>query len=99
MQVLAITWTAPWSVDPKQFITSAITFALHSNGVQIPTAALPLSIHTTITRGKPFTDLGIRPSMMVGGWNSDSAQKVIDNTTLGVHVSADGRRLLREDGG
>ena len=83
MQVLAITWTAPWSVDAKQSITSAITFGFGQQwGPDSYCSATALNPYYNHASGKPFTDLGIRPSMMVGGWNSDSAKKLIDNTTL-----------------
>jgi uncharacterized protein (TIGR03790 family) len=83
MQVLAITWTAPWSVDAKQSITSAITFGFGQQwGPDSYCSATALNPYYNHASGKPFTDLGIRPSMMVGGWNSDGAKKLIDNTTL-----------------
>jgi uncharacterized protein (TIGR03790 family) len=83
MQVLAITWTAPWSVDAKQSITSAITFGFGQQwGPDSSCSATALNPYYNHASGKPFTDLGIRPSMMVGGWNSDGAKKLIDNSTL-----------------
>jgi uncharacterized protein (TIGR03790 family) len=82
MQVLAITWTAPWSVE-KQSITSAITFGFGQQwGPDSYCSATALNPYYNHASGKPFTDLGIRPSMMVGGRNLDSAKKLIDNSTL-----------------
>ncbi len=83
VQAYAITWTTPWMVDTCQSITTAITFGYHSGCATSQTTYTSNYYYSPSTR--PFTDFGIRPSMVLAGLNSTNVFNLINNG-----VSSDG---------
>ncbi len=79
IQALAITWTQPYRVDCMS-VTSAFALGFdkkycnQTGGSCGPTAAVPSFNSSSLT---PFTDHGIRPSMMLAGSSADEAKKLI----------------------
>ena len=79
VQAYALTWTQPYRVDCMS-ITSALSFGFdpawcsRGKGCSLSRDS-PLFNYNT---GKPFSDLGIRPSMMIAATNFADARALID---------------------
>lgn len=80
LEALVITWTTPWEVQGMS-MTSALTFGFDagfvSTGTCSPTTPNPLYGATTT---HPFSDLGLRPVMMLAAEDAGLAADVIDRS-------------------
>lgn len=78
VQATLLTWTKPFRVvgGCGMSITSAFAFGYHTNfcGQNITTG----SAYFDSASGKPWTDLKIRPSMMLGASTFESGKRTID---------------------
>jgi uncharacterized protein (TIGR03790 family) len=91
IQAYAITWTEPWAVYHPTMargmsITSAFAMgfdAKHYNDVSSATceATSPSGMYNSSTF-RPYSDLGIRPAMMLGGTNFTNVKALIDRGKL-----------------
>ena len=96
IQALLVTWPQPSRVQGtaggcSMSITSALTFGYSASYCSPPTnpcAATTASRYYDTTTRQPFTDLGLRPSMMLGAATLAEAQ-----TLIARGVDADGRWL------
>ncbi len=79
-EALLITWTTPWDIQGMS-VTSALTFGFDagfvSTGTCSPTTPSPLYGATTT---HPFSDLGLRPVMMLAAEDAGLAFDVIDRS-------------------
>jgi uncharacterized protein (TIGR03790 family) len=104
IQGYAITWTLPWRVGAGMSMTSAFSLGydpkyVHvysSTGTCAYTASVPYFNSPTT---QPFTDLKIRPAMMIGGRNAQYAKAVIDKGALAAQTlpTGDGYFLNTSD--
>lgn len=80
LEALVITWTTPWEVQGMS-MTSALTFGFDagfvSTGTCSPTTPNPLYGATTT---HPFSDLGLRPVMMLAAEDAGLAADLIDRS-------------------
>jgi uncharacterized protein (TIGR03790 family) len=87
LQAIVITWTEPWKVSPPDStagmgLTSAVTFGFlpeyynDSDRCDL-TAVSPLY---GMDLSAPFTDFGLRPTMMLAGENAQKAIDVVDRS-------------------
>lgn len=86
IQALAITWTQPYRVDCMS-VTSAFALGYSTDYCSTPcspTAEVPTYDAPTVA---PYTDHGIRPTMMLAGDDTTEIQALIDRG-----VAADGTR-------
>lgn len=77
VQALALAWTQPFSVGCNS-ITSALTLGLEPEACRNGCAASKPSRYFNNPTASPFTDLGLRPSMMLASRSIESAQALID---------------------
>lgn len=77
VQALALAWTQPYAVECNG-ITAAITLGLDLQACQNTCAATTASRYFNSPSAKPFTDLGLRPSMLLASRSMDSAMAMID---------------------
>lgn len=77
VQALALAWTQPFSVDCNS-ITSALTLGLEPEACRNGCAASKPSRYFNNPTAQPFTDLGLRPSMLLASRSIESAQALID---------------------
>jgi uncharacterized protein (TIGR03790 family) len=83
-QALALAWTEPWAVGCNS-ITGALTLGYDAALCHHSCDASRLSPYLNSATVRPFTDLGIRPSMLLAGHSVEAAQATIDRG-----VAADG---------
>ncbi len=77
VQALALAWTLPYAVECNG-ITAAITLGLDLQACQNTCAATTASRYFNSPSAKPFTELGLRPSMLLASRSMDSAMAMID---------------------
>jgi len=80
IQGYAITWTAPWRVNNCQSLTNALTRGLRDCASTKDTFNYPM------LSTKPFTNAGIRPSMMLAGTSAQNVFNLIDRGVLSDHT-------------
>jgi uncharacterized protein (TIGR03790 family) len=85
VQALALAWTQPFAVECNG-ITAALTLGLDLQVCQKTCDASKASRYFNSASAKPFTDLGLRPSMLLASRTIDSAKALIDRG-----VAADGQ--------
>lgn len=77
VQALALAWTQPFAVECNS-ITSALTLGLEPEACRNSCAASRVSPYFNARTHKPFTELGIRPSMLLASRSVASAKALID---------------------
>jgi len=77
VQALALAWTQPFSVGCNS-ITSALTLGLEPEACRNGCAVSKPSRFFNSPSSHPFTDLGLRPSMLLASRSVESAQALID---------------------
>lgn len=77
VQALALAWTQPFAVECNS-ITSAITLGMEPEACRKTCAPSRTSPYFNARTHKPFTDLGIRPSMLLASRSVASAKALID---------------------
>jgi uncharacterized protein (TIGR03790 family) len=77
VQALALAWTQPFSVGCNS-ITSALTLGLEPEACRNGCAISKPSRYFNNPTARPFTDLGLRPSMLLASRSIESAQALID---------------------
>jgi uncharacterized protein (TIGR03790 family) len=77
VQALALAWTQPFAVDCNS-ITSALTLGLEPEACRNGCAVSKPSRFFNSPSSRPFTDLGLRPSMLLASRSIESAQALID---------------------
>jgi len=88
-QALALAWTEPWAVGCNS-ITGALTLGFDAALCHHSCEASRLSPYLNSATARPFSDLGIRPSMLLAGHSVEAALAMIDRG-----VAADARLGLR----
>lgn len=76
VQALAISFTRPSIVESCQSLTSAFTFGYDAKYC-VACGSGPLSPYFTTPKAKPFTELGIRPSMMLAASSADEGKALV----------------------
>ncbi|MEY4735925.1 MAG: hypothetical protein RL302_244 [Pseudomonadota bacterium] len=84
VQALALAWTQPYAVACNA-ITSAITLGLEPEACRNSCAISKPSRYFNSATPRPFTDLGMRPSMLIASRSVESAHALIDRG-----IAADG---------
>ena len=89
IQAFVISWSRPYRIAdfnyyPRNYsITSAFAFGIDPNYLQSSTCgSTPASPYYNSTSTKPYTDLKIRPTMMLASVSANSAKAVIDKAIL-----------------
>lgn len=77
VQALALAWTQPYAVECNS-ITSALTLGFQPDVCKQTCAASPPSRYFNSPSTAPFTDLGLRPSMLLASRSVDSAKALIE---------------------
>jgi len=93
VQAFALTWTKPYKVECMS-ITSAFALgfdtAYCAQGCK-RTRSIP---YFNSTSGRPFSDLGIRPTIMLAGKNSPDVMRLIDRGVKADYSQPSGRAYL-----
>jgi len=99
IQALAITWTLPYRVDCMSITSAfALGFAMeHCSSPCGPTAEVATYDSLTL---QPWTDHGIRPTMMLAGADTTAVQALIDRGVAadGTMPTGDGYLIRTTDG-
>lgn len=77
VQAIAMAWAQPYAVECNS-ITSALTLGFAPEVCSQTCAPTPPSRYFNSTSHRPFTDLGLRPSMLIASKTIDSAKALID---------------------
>ncbi len=77
VQALALAWTQPYAVECNA-ITAAVTLGFAAEVCSQTCAPSRPSVLFNRASARPFTDWGVRPSMLLAGKTSDSAMALID---------------------
>jgi uncharacterized protein (TIGR03790 family) len=77
VQALALAWTQPYAVECNS-ITSALTLGFVPELCSQTCAASPPSVLFNQASTRPFTDFGVRPSMLLAGKSVASAMALVD---------------------
>ena len=77
VQGLALAWTQPYAVECNS-ITAALTLGFAPEVCRQTCAPSPPSRYFNSSSSQPFTDLGLRPSMLLAMRSVDSARALID---------------------
>ena len=85
VQALALAWTQPFAVECNS-ITSALSLGFEPEACRKTCAPSRASPYFNARTHKPFTELGIRPSMLLASRSVASAKALIDRG-----VAADGK--------
>ncbi|MDD5479294.1 TIGR03790 family protein [Rhodoferax sp.] len=85
VQALALAWSQPFAVQCNG-ITAAVTLGLDLQACQNTCAASKPSRYFNSPSARPYTDLGLRPSMLLAARTISSAKAMIDRG-----VAADGQ--------
>ncbi|WP_300085960.1 TIGR03790 family protein [Rhodoferax sp.] len=85
VQALALAWTQPFAVQCNG-ITAAVTLGLDLQACQNTCAASKPSRYFNSPSARPYTDLGLRPSMLLAARSISRAKAMIDRG-----VAADGQ--------
>ncbi len=88
-QALALAWAAPYAVACNS-ITGALTMGFDAALCQQTCAASKPSPYANSASVRPWTDLGLRPSMLIAAADVDGAKALIDRG-----VKSDGKLGLR----
>ena len=88
-QALVLAWTAPYMVECNA-ITAALTLGFDADLCQRTCAASRPSRYFNSPSARPFTDLGLRPSMLLAARSLEQAKQLVDRG-----VAADGALALR----
>src|ERR1051326_9205707 len=85
IQSIAISWSNPYRVATRNYyttnysITSAFAFGIDQKYLNVGSCgAMPSNPFYDSTTTKPYTDLQIRPAMILAGASLSNAQAVID---------------------
>ena len=87
VQALAVAWTAPYRVGCMS-ITSALAFGYDARSCVEGCRMTPRSAYFDSDSKLPYTELGIRPAMLLAGSSLEAARYTIDQG-----VAADASRL------
>jgi uncharacterized protein (TIGR03790 family) len=88
-QALALAWTMPYAVGCNS-ITAALTLGLDGDLCRQTCNPSRPSRYFNSATARPFTDLGLRPTMLLAGRTVEQTKALIDRG-----VAADGSLLLR----
>jgi uncharacterized protein (TIGR03790 family) len=77
VQALALSWAQPYAVECNS-ITAALTLGFAPEICSQTCAPTPLSRYFNSTSARPFSELGLRPSMLIAAKSIASAQALID---------------------
>jgi uncharacterized protein (TIGR03790 family) len=77
VQALALAWTQPFAVACNS-ITSAVSLGFEPEACRQTCAASKASRYFNAATNRPFTDLAIRPSMLLASRSVESAKAMID---------------------
>ncbi len=88
-QALALAWSAPYAVECNS-ITAALTLGFDANACAAGCSATRPSAYFNSATARPWTDLGLRPSMLLTAGTVEQTQALINRG-----VAADGQLLLR----
>jgi uncharacterized protein (TIGR03790 family) len=77
VQALALAWTQPYAVECNS-ITAALSLGFQPEVCKQTCAASPPSRYFNSPSTAPFTELGLRPSMLLAARNVESAKALID---------------------
>lgn len=77
VQALALAWSQPYAVGCNA-ITSALTLGFDADACRKTCAPTKPSRYFNSPSTRPFTDLGLRPSMLLASRSVDSAKALID---------------------
>jgi len=107
VQAFALAWAAPWRVECMS-ITSAFAFGFDPASCAWGCKPTPFSRYFASPSRAPFTDLGMRPAMLLAATSLDEAKALIDRGVAadGTHpegtayllTTADGARNVRSPG-
>ena len=84
-QALALAWTEPWAVACNS-ITGALTLGFDAKLCQRTCDASRQSPYVNSASTRPFSDLGIRPSMLLAARTPDEARAMIDRGVASDHT-------------
>ena len=89
IQAQVITWSKPFRIASFNYystnysITSAFTFGIDPRYIGIPScSAMPDNPYYNSNSSKPYTDLHIRPTMMLAGVNAANVKATIDRGVM-----------------
>lgn len=77
VQALALAWTQPYAVECNS-ITAAVTLGFRPEVCSQSCAPTKPSPYFNAATVRPFTDLGVRPSMLIASRSVESAKALID---------------------
>lgn len=77
VQAIAMVWAQPYAVQCNS-ITSALTLGFEPEVCSQSCAPTPTSRYFNSNSSRPFTELGLRPSMLIAAKSIDSAKALID---------------------
>jgi uncharacterized protein (TIGR03790 family) len=77
VQALALAWTEPYAVECNS-ITGALALGFSPEVCRQTCAATPPSRYFNNGTTRPFTDLGLRPAMLLAARSAASAKRLID---------------------
>jgi uncharacterized protein (TIGR03790 family) len=107
VQAFALAWTAPWRVECMS-ITSAFAFGFDPASCAWGCKPTPFSRYFASLSRAPYTELGMRPAMLLAATSLDEAKALIDRGVAadGTHpegtayllTTADGARNVRSPG-
>lgn len=99
IQAYVLTWTRPYRADCMS-ITSAFALGFNSKYCSSHTCGLTATTqYYNSSSSRPFTDLGIRPSMMLAAATADEAKKLIDRgvASIATFPTGDGYLITTTD--
>lgn len=79
IQAFAITWTAPWRVDCMS-LTSAFALGFSTEYCSTPCSTTKAISYFGSDSVAPYSDYGIRPTMVLGGTSSENVFELIDRS-------------------
>jgi len=91
IEAYAITWSRPWRIGAGMGMTSALTLGYSSRYVasSVCNMTAPVPYYDSATT-RPWTDLGLRPSMMVAGTTPQYVRALVDRGVLAQQSFPDG---------
>lgn len=92
IQALALAWREPYAVGCNS-ITGALALGFQADLCRQTCAASQPSPYASYPGAMPFTDLGMRPAMLLAARSVESARRLIDRG-----VAADGQSVLEQEG-
>jgi uncharacterized protein (TIGR03790 family) len=84
IQALVLSWTQPFGISTTNYsITSAFTFGIDPTYIHANSCgSMPANPLYNSTSTKPYTDLKIRPTMMLAGTSLANVEAMIDRAVL-----------------